>query len=212
MDQRQSVRIQQLAAPSHRELMHRVQQWLLGCRYATHLVYLTSANRKDEIESKIIYSILQKQPKRADIYWFVHVDLMDEPYTMEYRVTEIIKDDVIRIDFKLGFRVAPRINLMFRKVVQDMVKNKEVDITSRYESLNKNNVIGDFRFVVMEKFLSSENELPFYEKVVLKIYFFLKNISLSEEKAFGLDTSSVNIEKVPLIIAPPREIQLKRLD
>jgi len=142
----------------------------------------------------------------------VHVDLMDEPYTMEYKVTEIIKDDVIRIDFKLGFRVAPRINLMFRKVVQDMVKNKEVDITSRYESLNKNNVIGDFRFVVMEKFLSSENELPFYEKVVLKIYFFLKSISLSEEKAFGLDTSSVNIEKVPLIIAPPREIHLKRLD
>jgi len=137
---------------------------------------------------------------------------MDEPYTMEYKVTEIIKDDVIRIDFKLGFRVAPRINLMFRKVVSDMVKNKEVDITSRYESLNKNNVIGDFRFVVMEKFLSSENELPFYEKVVLKIYFFLKSISLSEEKAFGLDTSSVNIEKVPLIISPPREIHLKRLD
>lgn len=181
-------------------------------KYATHLVYLTGAGRKDEIESKIIYSILQKQPKRADIYWFVHVDLMDEPYTMEYKVTEIIKDDVIRIDFKLGFRVAPRINLMFRKVVQDMVKNKEVDITSRYESLNKNNVIGDFRFVVMEKFLSSENELPFYEKVVLKIYFFLKSISLSEEKAFGLDTSSVNVEKVPLIIAPPREIHLKRID
>jgi KUP system potassium uptake protein len=193
-------------------LMYDLSKDLSIPKYATHLVYLTSAGRKDEIESKIIYSILQKQPKRADIYWFVHVDLMDEPYTMEYKVTEIIKDDVIRIDFKLGFRVAPRINLMFRKVVQDMVKNKEVDITSRYESLNKNNVIGDFRFVVMEKFLSSENELPFYEKVVLKIYFFLKSISLSEEKAFGLDTSSVNIEKVPLIIAPPREIHLKRLD
>jgi KUP system potassium uptake protein len=193
-------------------LMYDLSKDLSIPKYATHLVYLTGAERKDEIESKIIYSILQKQPKRADIYWFVHVDLMDEPYTMEYKVTEIIKDDVIRIDFKLGFRVAPRINLMFRKVVSDMVKNKEVDITSRYESLNKNNVIGDFRFVVMEKFLSSENELPFYEKVVLKIYFFLKSISLSEEKAFGLDTSSVNIEKVPLIIAPPREIHLKRLE
>ena len=193
-------------------LMYDLSKDLSIPKYATHLVYLTGAERKDEIESKIIYSILQKQPKRADIYWFVHVDLMDEPYTMEYKVIEIIKDDVIRIDFKLGFRVAPRINLMFRKVVSDMVKNKEVDITSRYESLNKNNVIGDFRFVVMEKFLSSENELPFYEKVVLKIYFFLKSISLSEEKAFGLDTSSVNIEKVPLIISPPREIHLKRLD
>lgn len=193
-------------------LMYDLSKDLSIPKYATHLVYLTSANRKDEIESKIIYSILQKQPKRADIYWFVHVDLTDEPYTMEYKVTEIIKDDVIRIDFRLGFRVAPRINLMFRKVVQDMVKNKEVDITSRYESLNKNNVIGDFRFVVMEKFLSSENELPLYEKLVLKIYFALKHISLSEEKAFGLDTSSVNVEKVPLIIAPPREINLKRLD
>jgi KUP system potassium uptake protein len=180
-------------------------------KYATHLVYLTCADMKDEIESKTIYSILQKQPKRADIYWFVHVDVTDEPYTMEYRVNEIIRDDVIRIDFRLGFRVAPRINLMFRKVVQDMVKNREVDITSRYESLNKNNVMGDFRFVVMEKFLSNENELPFYEKIILKVYFFLKSISLSEEKAFGLDTSSVTVEKVPLVISPPKELNLRRI-
>lgn len=180
-------------------------------KYATHLVYLTSANKTSEIESKVIYSILQKQPKRADIYWFVHVDLTDEPYTSEYKVSEIIRDDVIRIDFRLGFRVAPRINLMFRKVVSDLVRSKEVDITSRYESLNKNNVMGDFRFVVMEKFLSNENDLPLYEKIVLKSYFVLKNLSLSEEKAFGLDTSSVTIEKVPLVIAPPRELSLKRV-
>lgn len=180
-------------------------------KYATHLVYLTSADKKDEIESKVIYSILQKQPKRADIYWFVHVDLMDEPYTMEYKVTEIIRDDVVRVDFRLGFRVAPRINLMFRHVVQDLVKNKEVDITSRYESLNRKNVIGDFRFVVMEKFLSNENELPLYEKIVLKSYFFLKHLSLPEEKAFSLDTSSVTVEKVPLVIAPVRNINLKRV-
>jgi KUP system potassium uptake protein len=92
-----------------------------------------------------------------------------------------------------------------------MVKNREVDITSRYESLNKNNVMGDFRFVVMEKFLSNENELPFYEKIILKVYFFLKSISLSEEKAFGLDTSSVTVEKVPLVISPPKELNLRRI-
>ncbi len=181
-------------------------------KYATHLVYLTSANERDEIETKIIHSIFQKQPKRADIYWFVHVDVVDEPYRMEYRVQEIVHDDVIRIDFRLGFRVSPRINLMFRKVVQDMVKNREVDITSRYESLNKQNVTGDFRFVVLEKFLSYENELPFYEKIILDVYFFLKHLSLSEEKAFGLDTSSVAVEKVPLVIAPLRELNLKRID
>jgi KUP system potassium uptake protein len=181
-------------------------------KYATHLVYLTSADRKDEIESKIIYSILQRQPKRADIYWFLHVDVVDEPYLCEYKVNHMVQDDVIRIDFKLGFRIAPRINLMFRKVVQDMVANKEVDIRSRYESLNKNNVIGDFRFVVIEKFLSNENELPFYEKVIMKIYFLLKYLSLSEEKAFGLDTSSVLVEKFPMVIVPAKELNMKRVN
>lgn len=181
-------------------------------KYATHLIYLTSANQRDEIESKVIYSILQKQPKRADIYWFVHVDVVDEPYRMEYKVTELVKEDVIRIDFRLGFRVAPRINLMFRKVVQDMVRKGEVDITSRYESLNRNNVIGDFRFVVLEKFLSNENEIPFHEKIILDIYFLLKEWSLSEERAFGLDTSSVTVEKVPLVVSPARELSLKRID
>lgn len=180
-------------------------------KYATHLVFLTSANYDNQVESKIIYSILQKQPKRADVYWFLHVDVVDEPYRMDYKVTEIRNDAVIRVDFYLGFRVAPRINLMFRKVVQDLVKCKEVDIVSRYESLNRNQVIGDFKFIVLEKFLSNENDLPFYEKIVLDIYFALKSVSLSEENAFGLDTSSVHIEKVPLIISPIREIHLKRI-
>lgn len=180
-------------------------------KYATHLVYLTSANMRDEIEAKVMYSILQKQPKRADVYWFVHVDVLDEPYTLEYKVTELLKGNIIRVDFRIGFRVEPRINLMFRKVVEDLVKNFEVDITSRYESLGRKNLIGDFRFVVMEKFLSYENELPFNQKIIMDIYFFFKHISLSEERAFGLDTSSVTIEKVPLIVAPLGEINLKRV-
>lgn len=180
-------------------------------KYSTHLVYLTSADNKDEIESKIIYSILQKRPKRADVYWFVHVHVTDQPYTMEYKVTELMKNDVIRIDFYLGFRVPTRINLMFRKVVQEMVVNHEVDITSRYESLNKQNVIGDFRFVVLEKYLSGDNELPAYEKIILDIYYFMKPVTLSEESAFGLDTSSVTVEKVPILISPGKELRLKRL-
>ena len=109
-------------------------------KYATHLVYLTSANNPKEIEHKIIYSILNKKPKRADIYWFVHVDTMDDPYTCEYKVEHIIPNDIIRVDFRLGFRMEPRINLMFRKVVEDLVANKEVNITSRYESLASNNI------------------------------------------------------------------------
>src|SRR5690606_11878658 len=123
-------------------------------KYATHLVYLTSADNPKEIEHKIIYSILNRKPKRADIYWFVHVDTQDEPYKADYSVQTIIPNEVIRVDLRLGFRMEPRTNLMFKKVVQDMVANKEVNIVSRYESLQKSNVVGDFQFIVMEKFLS----------------------------------------------------------
>jgi KUP system potassium uptake protein len=181
-------------------------------KYATHLVYLTNSSRPDEVESKIMYSILQKRPKRADIYWFVHVNVMDEPNLMEYQVREFVHEDVIRIDFNLGFKVAPKINYMFRKVVQEMVKRGEVDITSRYESLNRNNVIGDFKFVLIEKFLSYDNDLPWHERVIMDMYFLLKKFSLSEGRAFGLDSSSIKIEKFPLVIHPHPEIDLKRIE
>jgi KUP system potassium uptake protein len=181
-------------------------------KYATHLVYLTSANNPKEIEHKIIYSILNKKPKRADIYWFVHVDTMDDPYTSEYKVEHIIPNDIIRIDFRLGFRVEPRINLMFRKVVEDLVANKEVNIISRYESLASSNTVGDFQFMVMEKYLSQDNELPFMERVVMKLHFWLKEHSLSEERGFGLDVANVTVEKFPLIVAPVTNLKLKRIE
>jgi len=180
-------------------------------KYATHLVYLSSANNPKEIEYKIIHSILNKKPKRADIYWFIHVDTADNPYTCEYEVQTIMPNEVIRVEFRLGFRVQPKINLMFRKVVEDMVSNKEVNIVSRYESLQRNNITGDFEFIVSEKFLSQDNELPFWERLVMKLYFWLKEISLSEERGFGLDASNVTVEKFPLVVAPVKSLKLKRV-
>ena len=181
-------------------------------KYATHLVYLTSANNPKEIEHKIIYSILYKKPKRADIYWFVHVDVTDDPYTQEYIVQTIVPNEIIRVEFRLGFRVEHRIQMMFKKVVEEMVQNKEVSIISRYESLNKNNVMGDFRFIVMEKFLSRDNKLNLFDKMVMRGYFLVKKFSLSEERGFGLDSSDVTMEKFPLVISAAADIQLKRLD
>ena len=180
-------------------------------KYATHLVYLTSANNPKEIEHKIIHSILSRKPKRADIYWFVHVDTQDDPYTSDYTVETIIPNEIIRVEFRLGFRMEPRINLMFRKVVEDLVANKEVNITSRYESLQRNNVVGDFQFIVMEKFLSQDNDLPFIEKIIMKLYFWLKSISLNEERGFGLEQSNVIVEKFPLIVAPVSKLKLVRV-
>lgn len=181
-------------------------------KYATHLVYLTSADNPKEIEHKIIYSILNRKPKRADIYWFIHVDTLDDPYTMEYKVDHIIPNDIIRVEFRLGFRIEPRIHLMFRKVVEELVANKEVNITSRYESLERSNVTGDFSFIVMEKYLSQDTELPFLEKVIMRFHFWLKEISLSEERGFGLDPSTVTIEKFPLVVGPVTNLRLKRIE
>jgi len=181
-------------------------------KYSTHLVYLTSADNPNEIEHKIIYSILNKKPKRADIYWLVHVDTLDDPYTSEYSVEHIIPNDIIRVEFRLGFRVQPRINLLFKKVVEDLVKNREVNVISRYESLEKTNTIGDFQFIVMEKYLSQDNDLPIFERLVMKVHFWLKVISLSEEKGFGLDLSNVTVEKFPLIVAPVTNVRLKRIE
>lgn len=180
-------------------------------KYATNLVYLTAGGLKEKIETKIIYSIINKRPKRADIYWFIHVDVTDEPYRTDYSVDILVPNKIIRVNFKLGFRIEQRINYLFRKVVEELSIKKEIDIFSRFDSLRKHNIPGDFRFVVSERYLSYENELSAYKEGILNIYYILKKFSLSEEKAFGLDTSSVTVEAVPLVLASPKSIRLRRV-
>jgi KUP system potassium uptake protein len=180
-------------------------------KYSTHLVYLTSADHLYEIENKVMYSILQKRPKRADVYWFVHIHVDDQPYTMEYKVDHVTVNDVIRVEFRLGFRIEQKINFYFRKVVEELVKNGEIDVTSRYASLRDQKITGDFRFVVLKRHLSNDNDFKGIERFIMESYFTLDRFSLSEEKAFGLDTSSITIEKVPLIISPMRDFNLKRI-
>lgn len=181
-------------------------------KYSTHLIYLTKANNYKQIEQKIIYSIISRMPKRADVYWFVHIDRTDEPYTMEYSVHEIEQDKVIRIDFRLGFRIQPRVNVLFRHVVEDMVARNEMNILSRYESLRKFKLAADFRFVIMEKFLSYNNLFSVTEGFILNSYFAIKKLAQSEAKAFGLDTSETKIEKIPLVVKPVSNINLKRIE
>ncbi|HTB05471.1 MAG TPA: KUP/HAK/KT family potassium transporter, partial [Bacteroidia bacterium] len=180
-------------------------------KFSSNLIYLSKANNPAEIEQKIIYSIFSRQPKRADIYWFVHIERTNEPYTMEYSVDEMEDDKVIRVEFRLGFRVQARINVLFRKVVEEMVANKELNITSRYPSLKKYHLASDFRFVILEKFLSFENEFSLRESFILRSYFFIKHFAQSETKAFGLDTSETRIEKIPLIVNPVTNIHMTRV-
>ncbi|MBD2703712.1 KUP/HAK/KT family potassium transporter [Spirosoma sp. BT702] len=181
-------------------------------KFATHLVYLTTSDTSQRIESETLYSILNRAPKRADIYWFIHVFVEDEPYVMRYKVETLAEEDVYVITFYLGFRIEPRINLLFRLVVEDLVENKEVTIDSRYKSLNTHRVPGDFRFVLFRRFLSYENDLTTRQQVIMSGYALLKKIALDPQAAYGLDTSNVLIEDIPLVITKPKSLPLKRIN
>lgn len=179
-------------------------------KFSSHLIFLTKANRPTQIEQKILYSIFSHNPKRADVYWFVHIERTDEPFTMEYGVEEL-SDKVIRVEFRLGFRVQQKVSLMFRKVVMEMMCNRGLDVASRYPSLKKHNIAEDFRFVILEKFLSYDNEFSVGEGFILNTYFSMKKLALAEEKAFGLDSSETVVEKLPLVVAPATKINLQKV-
>jgi KUP system potassium uptake protein len=193
------------------EILNELSQDETIPKYASQLVYLTGAEFKTEIESKIIYSILQKEPKRADIYWLIHVDTVDDPFTRDYKVEFLIPGKLVRVEFRLGFRVEHSINLLFRKVVEELVTNGEVDITSQYKSLRKHKIAGDFHFILLEKHLSRYTSLNLYERTVMQYYLLLKRISLSEQRSFGLESSYLEVEKVPLIFVSVDDVELNRL-
>ena len=180
-------------------------------KYASNLVYLTRSKTAKQIESRILYSILRKKPKRADRYWFLNISLLNEPFGMKYTLETLVPDVAYKINFQLGFRIQPRINLLFRRVLEDMGAKGEIDITSRYATLQKYQLPGDFRFVVLDKILSYDNQLSFFEQFVLKGYFFFNRLAITDQQAFGLDTSDVVVENVPLTIQPYRELDLLRM-
>ncbi len=180
-------------------------------KYATNLVFLTTARHPQKVEEKVLYSILQTQPKRADVYWFVHIETADEPFAMEYEVNTIASDDVYKVNFRLGFRVQQRMNVFMHKVVQELVENEELTVYSRYHSSASKYPTGDFRFVIIQEFLSNENELPWAEQFILSIYLTVKGWVSAPKNWFGLDSDSVEVEEAPLVLQPVKEVALKRV-
>jgi len=180
-------------------------------RYASNLVYITRAEHPTDVERKVIYSIFNKQPKRADRYWFLHINITDEPFTKEYKIRNIIPDVLYRIDFNIGFKVNPRINRYFNHVISDMVKSGEIDITSKYYSLSKHNVPSDFRFIIIDRVLTVDTELSTMERFVMNAYDVVKKFSINSVNAYGLDTSNVMVEQVPLGLVPAQENGFQRL-
>ena len=179
-------------------------------KFATHLVYLTKAGSHKQIEKRIIESVFSHSTKRADIYWFLNFGRADDPYTMEYSVESLLKDKVMRIDFRLGFRIQPKIGIMFRKVVEEMLHNREINLDNCFPTLNTN-ASNDFRFIILERFLSYDNEFAFREGFILNTYFSIIKLAQSDSEAYGIDSDQAVVEKVPLVVAPVTNINLKRI-
>ena len=181
-------------------------------KFSTHLIYLTKANIRNEIEEKIIKSIFAQKPKRADVYWFLHINRTENPYTLTYDTSELVEDMLIKVNINVGFRIQPRTELFFKKIVKELIKNKELNLHTLNDGSTKYNSAIDFKFIVIEKFISVENEFSLRESLLLNTYFFLKRIGQSDEKAFGLDKSDVIVEQIPLLYQPAQKIELTRVE
>ncbi|MDR0547421.1 MAG: KUP/HAK/KT family potassium transporter [Dysgonamonadaceae bacterium] len=181
-------------------------------KYVTHLIYLTKANEREQIEERIIASIFAKRPKRADVYWFFHINLTNKPYTLDYEISEIAGGKVIKIGLNAGFRIQPRTELYFVKIIEDLIANKELNLHKLSNNASKYNSSIDYKFVIFNKFLSVENEFRLREGFILKSYFYLKRLGLNDVHAFGLNKNNVLIEHAPLVYQPVRKVHLNMVN
>lgn len=181
-------------------------------KYATNLVYLTNTPNEEEVERKVMYSILNKQPKRAEIYWFINVLVTDEPFTMEYKVNNAIPNQAIKIQFRLGFKVDQRINVFLRQIVNELLATGELNPYQKGYFSESGNQAGDFKFVIIQEALSNEGQLPKFQEFIMNLKLFVKKYTVTPAKWFGLDTSNVEVETVPLVLGRRRTAQLTRVN
>ncbi|MEQ8363700.1 MAG: KUP/HAK/KT family potassium transporter [Cyclobacteriaceae bacterium] len=177
---------------------------------ATNLVYMAVADSKRSIDSNIVYSIFKKRPKRADVYWFIHVDTVDSPYTSKYSVDTIIPKKCFFIRIKLGFKSDHRVNLLFNRVLHDMAENAEIDLVSHYDSLKKHSMPADFKFIILHSLASIDSEISTFDSLIIQGYRFIKKFSLSTEELYGLELANVEVERVPIMVGPPAKVRIKR--
>jgi KUP system potassium uptake protein len=177
---------------------------------ATNLVYMAVADSKRYIDSNIIYSIFKKRPKRADVYWFVHVDTVDSPYTSKYSVDTIVPKKCFFIRIKLGFKADHRVNLLFNKILHDLAETSEIDLLSHYDSLHRHSMPADFKFIILHSLASVDSEISTFDNLIIQGYRYIKRHSLSTEEMYGLELANVEVENVPIMVGPPAKVRIKR--
>jgi KUP system potassium uptake protein len=194
------------------EVIHELSMDYNVPKIATNLVYITKANKIDQIESKIMYSIFNKHPKRANTYWFLHIDSLDTPDTFEYTVHHIVPGVVIKVEFHLGFKVERRINVYFKQVLEDLEKTHEISMVSHYKSLKRHSIPADFLFVNLDRIMINDYKLPPLKRFTMGLHNFIRGMGINDVKAYGLDTSNVIEEKIPIVIAREDKKRIRRLE
>lgn len=177
---------------------------------ATNLVYLAVADSRRYIDSNIIYSIFKKRPKRADVYWFLHVETVDNPFTSKYRVDTIIPKRAFFVNIRLGFKTPHRVNALFGKIVHEMADNGEIDLISPYPSLHKYSMMTDFKFISLHSLASADSDISSFEEFIITGYRFIKSLSLTTEEMYGLEAANIEVEKVPIQVGPTAQVKIKR--
>ncbi|HTE34236.1 MAG TPA: KUP/HAK/KT family potassium transporter [Chryseolinea sp.] len=187
-----------------------LQQDLTVPKEATNLVYLSLADSRRYIDSNIVYSIFKKRPKRADVYWFVHVQTVDNPFTSKYKVDTIIPKRAFFISIHLGFKMPHRVNTLFNKIIHEMADSGEIDLTSPYPALHKYSMMSDFKFISLHSWASADSDISTFDRFIITGYRFIKSISLSTEEMFGLEAANIEMEKVPILVGPLAKVRIKR--
>lgn len=187
-----------------------LQQDTIVSKEATNLVYLAVADSEKYIDSNIVYSIFKKRPKRADVYWFVHVETVDTPFASKYAVDAIIPKQCFFISIKLGFKTPHRVNALFSKIIHEMADLGEIDLISPYPSLHRYSMMSDFKFIILHSWASADSEITNFERLIITGYRFIKSISLSTEEMYGLEAANIEIEKVPIQVGPTAKTRIKR--
>jgi KUP system potassium uptake protein len=177
---------------------------------ATNLVFLAVADSRRYIDSNIIYSIFRKRPKRADVYWFVHIETVDTPLTSKYKVDTIIPKKAFYINISLGFKTPHRVNALFQKIIHDMADAGEIDLTSPYSSLHKYSMMSDFKFILLHSWASADSEISTFERFIITGYRIIKTFSLPTEEMYGLEAANVEVERVPIQVGPLAKAKIKR--
>lgn len=169
----------------------------------THnLVYLDKGEDAEYIDRDILYSILDKDPKRAQAYWFVSVNVLDEPDTLNYQLETYGTDYIFRIKLNLGFKCSPRINVYLRQIVQDLLKSGELPEQDKKYSIYGKSPVGSFKFCLIHKSVPTKTEIAAIDELVLNAKYAIRKMAGSKSKWYGLDTSSLITEIVPLIVTP----------